>query len=98
MKKLVITLGLFCIVGLSTSELMGQVPVTRTNAAAQTSTMTQADRQVKKGDAQLSKANTSYQRAQSAMTAKPATTTTTARPSTSSSSTARLTAREVTQA
>lgn len=69
MKKLIVLFSILCIVGLSMNAA-GQNPATRsTNTSnskpAAAATAGAADRQIKKGDAQLSKANNSYQRAQS---------------------------------
>ncbi|MBO7491548.1 MAG: hypothetical protein J6T59_03810 [Bacteroidales bacterium] len=104
MKKLIAMLCVLCMVGLATTEVMGQNPAARqTTSSSRTQTTSsassQAARQVKKGDVQLNKANSSYQRAQTITnttntrpTTVPAnsssrTTTSTARPA--SSSTAR---------
>ncbi|MBO7445549.1 MAG: hypothetical protein J6T86_03990 [Bacteroidales bacterium] len=102
MKKLIAMLCVFCMVGLATTDVMGQNPAARQTTSSSSRTQTtssassQAARQVKKGDVQLNKANSSYQRAQtisSTPNTRPATvpannssrtSTSTARPATSS--------------
>lgn len=82
MKKLLIVSGIFFLVGLATTEVMGQNPNARqstpSSSRVQTTTSSSASsaaaRQMKKGDSQLNKANSSYQRAQSS-TSRTSTTT-----------------------
>lgn len=72
MKKLLIMSGIFFLVGLATTEVMGQSPnarsatpsSSRVQTTSTSSSNAQAERQMRKGDTQLNKANSSYQRAQ----------------------------------
>ncbi len=94
MKKLMIMMSIFLMTGLVSMEAVAQTPNSSRNKAARNtsatavtrqsngSTSSQAARQLKRGDAQLNKANSSYQKAQQSASRTPAT-----RPSTTTTST-----------
>jgi len=85
MKKNLILSLMLCVGSLTLTEVMAQAPARQTAPSSSrtqtTSVSTQANRQMQKGDAQLNKANNSYQRAQSTAASR---SNATARPSSTS--------------
>lgn len=92
MKKLMFMSAIFFLVGLATTEVMGQNPVNRQTSPSSSRTQTtvssnansSASRQMRKGDTQLNKANSNYQRAQSSTVNRTTTSSTNNRVNTSS--------------